>query len=138
MDQKIGVTVVSEIMAQFKKRAHQLKAESYVLYLAMKHPQTPWYARIFVALIVAYAFSPIDLIPDFIPILGYLDDLILVPLGILLAIRMVPAVVLQECRRETANTHEKPTNWLAAVVIVGLWLLLAGWGIVQIIRLVQR
>ena len=107
----------------------QLKRESYTLYLALRHPHTPWYARLVVACVVAYAFSPIDLIPDFIPVLGYLDDLILVPMGIALALRLIPTSVLDECRQAAAQAHEKPTNWLAAAVIVLIWLLIAAYGL---------
>ncbi|MEK9803682.1 MAG: DUF1232 domain-containing protein, partial [Curvibacter sp.] len=81
-----------------RQRARALKAETYVLYLAARHPRTPWYAKLLVAVVVAYAFSPLDLIPDFIPVLGLLDDLVLIPLGLLLALRLVPPQVLAECR----------------------------------------
>ena len=83
---------------RFKRWAGRLKAEVYALYLAYKDPRVPWYARIFAACVVGYAFSPIDLIPDPVPVLGYLDDLILIPLGVALAIRMIPEDVLAECR----------------------------------------
>jgi len=83
----------------WKQRVTQLKVETYALYLAYKDPRVPWYGKVFAACVVAYAFSPIDLIPDFIPVLGYLDDLILVPLGIALALKTVPKTVLEECRR---------------------------------------
>jgi uncharacterized membrane protein YkvA (DUF1232 family) len=78
------------LLATLKQRARLLKSETFALYLAARHPQTPWYAKFLAAGIVAYAFSPIDLIPDFIPILGYLDDLILIPIGIALVIKLVP------------------------------------------------
>ena len=78
------------LLVKLKERARSLKAETLTLYLAARHPLTPWYAKIFIGGVVAYAVSPIDLIPDFIPVLGYLDDLILVPIGIALAIRMIP------------------------------------------------
>jgi hypothetical protein len=85
--------------------------------------------------VVAYAFSPIDLIPDFIPILGYVDDLLLVPLGIALAIKMIPAPILSECRQQARATlqGDKPTNWVAAGIIVAIWLLLAGAVLVPLI-----
>lgn len=86
------------LLANLKQRACSLKAETFALYLAARHPETPWYAKLIVASIVAYAFSPIDLIPDFVPVLGYVDDLILLPLGIALAIKMIPATVLAECQ----------------------------------------
>lgn len=115
------------VFAKLKQRAAQLRSETLALYLAARDPRTPWYAKLLVAGIVAYAFSPIDLIPDFVPILGYLDDLILIPLGIALAIKLVPTVVLTECRaraRETDQT-DKPGGRVAGAVIVVIWLLLA-------------
>lgn len=112
---------------KLKQVARRLKAETFALYLAARHPDTPWYAKLLVAAIVAYAFSPIDLIPDFIPIVGYLDDLVLLPLGIALAIKLVPPAVLAECR---ARAHEvmvngKPVSRVAGVVVVVVWLALA-------------
>ena len=85
------------LLAELKQRARHLKAETFALYLAARDPGTPWYAKLLVAGIVAYAFSPLDLIPDFVPVLGYLDDLILIPLGIALAIKLIPHSVLTEC-----------------------------------------
>lgn len=100
--------------------------ETLALYLASRDPRTPWYARLLVAAIVAYALSPIDLIPDFIPVIGYLDDLLLVPLGILLAIRLIPDEVLADCRkRAEAMQQKKPVSRIAAGIIILLWLLLA-------------
>lgn len=90
-----------------EQRARSLKAETLALYIAARYPRTPWYAKLFVAGIVAYALSPIDLIPDFVPILGYLDDLVLVPLGIALAIKIIPGPVLDECRTK-ADDDETP------------------------------
>ena len=105
--------------------ARRLKAEIHALYLAYRDPRVPVHARIFAAIVVGYAFSPIDLIPDPIPILGYLDDLI--PLVVTLAIRMIPEPVLAECRERTrrAADEEKPVNRAAAVVVVAVWLSLA-------------
>ena len=111
-----------------RRRARALKAETYVLYLAARHPGTPWHAKLLVAGIVAYAFSPIDLIPDFIPVLGLLDDLVLIPLGIWLAIRLVPADVLAECRAR-AQERRKLVSRAAGAVIVAIWLALAGLGL---------
>jgi uncharacterized membrane protein YkvA (DUF1232 family) len=111
--------------SQWRERARRLKAEVYALYLAYRHPDTPWYAKAFAALVVAYAFSPIDLVPDFVPVLGYLDDLLLVPLGITLALKLIPAEVMAECRRQASDPAEKPVNWYAAAAIVLLWLALA-------------
>jgi uncharacterized membrane protein YkvA (DUF1232 family) len=124
---------------QLKQQAKHLKAELYALYLAYRDPRVPWYARIFVACVVGYAFSPIDLIPDPIPLLGYLDDLILVPLGIALAIKMIPADVMAEYReRARSLQRQKPTNWLAAAVIVSIWLLFAMLVVFFAMRLTRR
>ena len=82
----------------WKVRARQLQAEVYALYLAYRDPRVPWYAKAVAACVVGYALSPIDLIPDFIPVLGYLDDLVLIPLGIALVLRMIPPAVMVECR----------------------------------------
>lgn len=104
-----------------------LKQDVYALYLAYRDPRTPWYAKAFAGLVAAYAFSPIDLIPDFIPVLGYLDDLVLVPLGIALAVRMIPAEVMADCRARAveASRAGKPVNWAAAAVIALIWIMLA-------------
>lgn len=104
--------------------ARRLKVETYALYLAYRDPRVSWPARIFLALVVGYAFSPIDLIPDFIPVLGYLDDLIIVPAGIWLALKLVPPEVMAECRAKAREYfgHGKPRNYIAAVVIVIIWL----------------
>jgi uncharacterized membrane protein YkvA (DUF1232 family) len=115
------------MIAAWKQRAWQLKTELHALYLAYRDPRVPWHVRVFAALVVGYAFSPIDLIPDPIPVLGYLDDLVLVPLGIALALRMIPAPVMADCRakaREAAASRQ-PVNWVAAGVIVAIWILLA-------------
>jgi uncharacterized membrane protein YkvA (DUF1232 family) len=115
------------LLAELKQRARRLKAETFALYLVARHPRTPWYAKLFVACIVAYAFSPIDLIPDFVPVLGYLDDLILIPMGIALAIRMVPPAVLAECRARAQDVmfQGKPVSRIAGAVIVVVWIALA-------------
>lgn len=115
-----------EVVTALKQRARRLKEETFALYLAARHPGTPWYAKVLVAGIVAYALSPIDLIPDFIPVLGLLDEIVLLPLGLALAIRMIPEGVLEECR---GRAHEmlrdgKPVSVVAAVVIVLVWLAL--------------
>jgi uncharacterized membrane protein YkvA (DUF1232 family) len=114
-------------------RAARLKTELYAIYLAYQDPRVPRRARWFAALVVGYAFSPIDLIPDPIPVLGYLDDLLLVPLGIALALKMIPAEVMEECRQKAQETaaQGKPVSggkehrWMAAVVIILIWIVLA-------------
>jgi uncharacterized membrane protein YkvA (DUF1232 family) len=120
----------------WKQRARQLKRDTYVLYLAYRDPRTPWYARVFVACVVGYAFSPIDLIPDFVPILGYLDDLIIIPLGVVVALRMIPPPVWAECREkaDAVMRQGKPINWVAAAVIILIWLLLAALAVIIVIR----
>jgi len=97
----------------WKRRARYLKSEVYAMYLAYKDPRVPWYARLLAACVVGYAFSPIDLIPDPVPILGYLDDLILIPLGVALVLRMIPEPVMTEGREKakTIMSAGKPTNW---------------------------
>jgi uncharacterized membrane protein YkvA (DUF1232 family) len=121
------------LLERLKQRARHLKAETFALYLAARDPRTPWYAKLLVAGIVAYAFSTIDLIPDFVPVLGYLDDLILIPLGISLAMKMVPPTVLAECRARAKETIQsgKPVSRVAGAVIVVIWIFLAalcaGW-----------
>ena len=112
---------------QFRAFVHRLKQDIHALYLAARHPGTPWYAKLFVVCVVAYAVSPIDLIPDFIPVLGYLDDFILIPAGIWIASRLIPAGVLDECRQraELSSTMDAGAGRIAAVVIIGIWLSLA-------------
>lgn len=109
---------------KWREKARQLRNEVYVLYLAFRDPRVPWYARAFIIAIIAYALSPVDLIPDFIPVLGYLDDLIIIPAGIYLALKMVPREVRDEYR-EKAKTVKITGGgkWIAAVVIVLIWLL---------------
>lgn len=123
---------------KLKRRAKHLKGETLALYLAYKDPRTPWHARVVVAIIVGYALSPIDLIPDFIPVLGYLDELILVPLGIALAVKLIPPDVLTESRERAKELAERPTNRVVAGIIVTIWMLLAGVGAYLILRLFDR
>lgn len=125
------------MLDRMRKRARRLKTEIYALYLAYRDLRVPWYARLFAAGVVAYAFSPLDLIPDFIPIIGLLDDLILVPLGIVLALRMIPASVMAECRQRADEKlrEGRPTNWLVAGVIIAIWLALAALITVVAVRL---
>ncbi|MCB9155904.1 MAG: DUF1232 domain-containing protein [Caldilineaceae bacterium] len=117
--------------AAWLRQIKQLKTELFALYLAYRDPRTPLYARLFTACVVAYAFSPIDLIPDFIPVLGYLDDLVLLPVGIALAIRLIPPPVLADSRAKAQEfmAQGKPVNRSAAAVIIAIWLLLGGLAI---------
>lgn len=122
------------LLERLRQRTRRLKAETLALYFAARHPDTPWYAKLLVAAIVAYALSPIDLIPDFIPIVGYLDDLVLLPIAIALAIRLVPPAVLAECRararaREVIVKGQRASR-VAASAIIAIWLALAAWCVV--------
>lgn len=107
-----------------KAWARALKTEVLVVYFAARDPATPWPWRVLALLVAAYALSPIDLIPDFIPLLGYLDDLILVPLGLWLILRHLPPAVLVRARERAAALLQKPRSWASAVVFVLLWLAL--------------
>ncbi len=111
-----------------KTFAEKLRIEIYAMYLAYMDPRTPWYAKWLVAVIVAYALSPIDLIPDFIPVLGYLDDIILIPLGLVLARKIIRPEVLAECRKKAASelSGKSLTNYWAAAIIVTFWLVIIG------------
>jgi uncharacterized membrane protein YkvA (DUF1232 family) len=136
---RMGEKVAAKPIDTWKQRVRQLKTETYALYLAYRDPRVPWYARLLVAVVVGYAFSPLDLIPDFVPVLGYLDDLILVPLGIWLALKLIPAEVMAEARERARQVmaEGKPVNRAAAVVIVGLWLLLAALSVFWVLRWVR-
>lgn len=114
-------------LQKLKQQAQRLKTELYALYLACRDPRVPWYARVLAICVVSYAFSPIDLIPDFIPILGYLDDLIIVPLGIVIVVKMIPPAVMVECRVEaqSVSSRNKPKNWIVAGIILVVWVLFA-------------
>ena len=108
----------------WKKRAKDLKRETYALYLAYRDPRVPWYAKVVCACTVGYALSPIDLIPDFVPVLGYLDDLLIVPAGLALAIKLIPEEVMCECRSraEVKMSQKGPNNYVAAAIIAAIWL----------------
>jgi uncharacterized membrane protein YkvA (DUF1232 family) len=118
-------------MTGLRRWARALKTETLTLSLAARDPRVPWYAKLLAVAVVAYALSPIDLIPDFVPVLGYLDDLVIVPLGIALVLRLVPPDVLEECRARAAAelAGGRPVSQAGAAVIVGLWLLGAGFAL---------
>lgn len=121
---------------RWKRRVGQLKRETYAIYLAYRDPRVPWYAKVLIAFVVVHTLSPVDLIPDFIPVLGYLDDLIIAPLGIVLALKMIPEDVMDESRRraQAIVEQDKPTSRVAAAVIVVIWLLVAALIIVVLWR----
>ena len=131
---------MARFLEPWKRRARQLKLEVYAIYIAYRDPRVPWYARLFAAGVVAYAFSPIDLIPDPIPILGYLDDLILIPLGVALALKMIPAEVMAESREKAKDIirQGKPVNRVAAIVIITIWLLSAALIIALLVRVLGK
>ncbi len=114
------------IKEEWSKRAQELSADSYALYLAARDPRVPWYAKLLAAVVVAYAVSPIDLIPDFIPVIGLLDDMIIVPLGLALALKMIPREVMEEHRREAKGRLAEgvPRRWVGAVVVICIWIIL--------------
>jgi uncharacterized membrane protein YkvA (DUF1232 family) len=120
----------------WRQRARQLESETYTLYLAYKDPRVPWYAKAFAALLVGYVFSPIDPIPDFLPVVGLLDELVVVPLGVIVARKMIPEEVLAECRQKSweATREDKPVKRAAAVVVVAVWLLLAVLAAIVVVR----
>ncbi|MBS4177003.1 YkvA family protein [Lederbergia citrea] len=119
---------------KIKAWAKNLKRQIFILYYACKDHRVPWYAKVFAASIVAYAFSPIDLIPDFIPILGYLDEVILLPLGIMLALKMIRKDVLSDCevKAEELMRNGKPKNWKGALIIILIWVVITVWAIMKI------
>ena len=121
------------MLQQWKLRAKELKREVYALYFACRDPRVPWYAKALAVGVVAYAFSPIDLIPDFIPVLGYLDELVILPIGVLAARSMVPPEVMAECRDRAMHLENKSRNWIAAAVIVAMWLTISGASILWVI-----
>jgi uncharacterized membrane protein YkvA (DUF1232 family) len=127
-------------LANLKQRAAALRADSYALYLVARHPRTPWYAKLLAGAVVAYALSPIDLIPDFIPVIGYLDDLIIVPAGIALAVRLVPSEVLVECRARASEAAGAKQSASVAVgaTIVGVWIVLAALLVMWMTRVIGR
>lgn len=110
-----------------RRWAGGIKRDTYALWLAARDRRTPWYAKLIAILVVGYAVSPIDLIPDFIPVLGYLDDAILVPLGIMLALRLLPKPLLAELRGKAQERIDRRSGYLAAVVIIALWILCLVW-----------
>jgi len=116
-------------MPGWRERLRALKRESLVVWYAARDPRLPWHVRLLALAIAAYALSPIDLIPDFIPVLGYLDDLILIPLGVALVVRLTPEPILADARARAAASATRPVSRIGAIVIVALWLvaLLLGW-----------
>ena len=118
------------MLERAKHWARAIKRDVLALWIAARDPRVPWYAKALAVAVAAYALSPIDLIPDFIPVLGYLDDLVIVPLGILLVVALIPAALMAEFREQAATLAAKPRSTAAAVVIVLIWIaamILVGW-----------
>ncbi len=107
---------------RLKRWAREITRDVYAVYLAGRDPRVPWYAKALAVCIAAYAFSPIDLIPDFIPILGYVDDLVLLPLGVLLVVRLIPSEIMAEHRARAASLMQQPASRAGAAVIIVLWI----------------
>jgi uncharacterized membrane protein YkvA (DUF1232 family) len=127
------------MLERLKQRARALKNEAFAVYLAAKDPRTPWYAKALVFFVVAHTFSPIDLIPDFIPVLGYLDDLIITPGGLWLAVRMIPPEVLAEARATAATQGvDRSIGKVGAVLIVSLWIIGIIIAVIFILRYTKR
>lgn len=122
------------MLDRLKKWARSLKRDSHALWLAARDPRVPWYAKALALAVAAYAASPIDLIPDFVPVLGYLDDLIIVPLGVALVIRLIPAEVMAEHRAIAAAARDRPVSPIAAAVIVAVWIAAAALAIWLVLR----
>lgn len=115
------------LVGRIRQWAHALKRDTLALWIAARSPETPLIAKLLAAAVAAYAFSPIDLIPDFIPVIGMLDDLILVPLGIELALRLIPHDLMERFRAEAEARDNEPRSLLAGVLIAALWLALILW-----------
>jgi uncharacterized membrane protein YkvA (DUF1232 family) len=133
-----SATKAKPVMGRLRDWAREIKRDVHALYLAARDPRVPWYAKVVAACVAAYAFSPIDLIPDFVPVLGYLDDVVIVPLGILLALKLVPADLMAELRAEAERRLDKlPVSRAGAAVTVAIWLAAAGavsWWLADLVR----
>ncbi len=118
------------MLATWKEWARALKRDVHAIYLAARDPRVPWYAKALAVAVAAYALSPIDLIPDFIPVLGYLDDLLIVPLGVWLVVSLIPRDVMAEFRQRAVASGQRPVSKAGAAAIIGIWILslaVAGW-----------
>jgi uncharacterized membrane protein YkvA (DUF1232 family) len=115
------------MLSRLKQQAKDMKRHTLTVYFAIKEPDMPWFAKLWAMLVVAYALSPIDLIPDFIPVIGYLDDLIIVPLGLALVIRLTPQHVINAAKLKADSAAEKPVNYYTAAIFIFIWFLLLGY-----------
>lgn len=127
------------MLEQLKARARALKREAYAIYIAARDPRTPWYTKALIFFVVAHTFSPIDLIPDFIPILGYLDDLIITPGGIWLAVRLIPSEVMTDARAKAATYDvDRSLGKVGAVIIILLWIIAMLGAVYLFLRFTKR
>ena len=126
-------------MEKIKAWAKNLKRQIFILYFAYRDERVPWYVKLFTACIVAYAFSPIDLIPDFIPILGYLDDVIILPLGIMFALKMIPKDVISDCevKANEMMKNSKPKNWIVGSLIIFIWSVIVIWILLNVFHVLN-
>ena len=126
-------------MEKIKAWAKNLKRQIFILYFAYRDERVPWYVKLFTACIVAYAFSPIDLIPDFIPILGYLDDVIILPLGIMFALKMIPKDVISDCevKANEMMKNGKPKNWIVGSLIIFIWSVIVLWILLNVFHVLN-
>ena len=126
-------------MEKIKAWAKNLKRQIFILYFAYRDERVPWYVKLFTACIVAYAFSPIDLIPDFIPILGYLDDVIILPLGIMFALKMIPKDVISDCevKANEMMKNGKPKNWIVGSLIIFIWSVIVLWILLKVFHVLN-
>lgn len=116
-------------LSKIKENGKKIKKEIGALYYAYRRPDVPLYAKLVAILVVGYALSPIDLIPDFIPVLGYIDDLLLLPLGIALAIKLIPSDIMNECREQSDELFQnvKKSNWIAGGIIICIWIIIISY-----------
>jgi uncharacterized membrane protein YkvA (DUF1232 family) len=126
-------------MIVWREKAAELIAEVYAVNLAARDGRTPWYARVLAAAVAGYAFSPIDLIPDFIPVLGYLDDLILIPLGVALVLKLIPIQVMQECREKSRQTlqQKRPISLVTGAIILIVWIVLVALIVIRFAQMMH-
>jgi uncharacterized membrane protein YkvA (DUF1232 family) len=129
-----------KIVTLWKQWARKMRLDVFTLYFAYRNPGTPVYAKLWAAIVVAYALSPIDLIPDFIPILGYLDDLILIPLGIAIAVRLIPKQVLEQSRDLARNRidEKRPINWIAGGIVIAVWAALLVFVVYRVVLYLKK
>jgi len=127
---------VMKISKKVLAKIRNLKTETYMLYLAYKDPRVKWYVKAFLLLILAYALSPVDIIPDFIPVLGYLDDVLILPVGIYFAVKMIPTEIRDECRlKAQSEIKDLKIRWAGLAIVIMVWLVLLGFIIYALIRL---